>query len=93
MCLECGDTGLLYSAPDGETVYCEECVPGLTKALGILEAHLELDAAWLDRQRGEGAGVEWEQGIYELELQEHERLEGLLREKRHEGEFVEMEGC
>ena len=91
MCLECGDTGILLLAPEGETVFCEECIKGLTKAIRALSAQLEADAAWLDRHQAEGQDCSWERLGYRCSLDEHERLEGLLREKQREGEYVEME--
>jgi hypothetical protein len=89
MCLECGDTGLLCSAPEGETVYCEGCVKGLTMALRWAELRWLADSGWLDRRRAMGKDTSFAEMVVDNERSEYERLEGLLREKQREGELVE----
>ena len=90
MCVECDGRGVLCSAPEGETVYCECCAKGLTKGLRAMEWHLEADAGWLARKEAEGADFEWEKRVFELELAEYERLRGLLRELERQGESAEL---
>lgn len=68
MCLACNDIGLLCSAPEGEIIYCEACVKGLTKALRKLGAQLEVDQAWLARKQAEGLSSEWAEALFGLEL-------------------------
>lgn len=91
MCIVCCNTGLIANGPEGEAIFCEDCVRGLTMALRTLELHMEADAACLDRSKAEGHASRFGQIVFAAELAEHERLQGLLREKQREGEFVEAD--
>ena len=90
MCDLCHDTGFLARDPEGETIYCEDCARGLVKALRALGEHLEMDRDWLARHEAEGVECGWEQGIFALELEEYERLRGLLGELERDGESADL---
>lgn len=86
MCVECDGSGILTHAPDGETVHCEWCIKGLTLALRAMDAHLGPDRDLLARHQAEGHEAGWEALIFSCELEEYERLRGLLLEMQSEDE-------
>lgn len=47
-CVVCSDVGVLGKSPDGEFVYCEECVKGIDYALERVNTLIQI---WKDIQR------------------------------------------
>lgn len=86
MCLECNDIGLIASAPEGETVYCEECVKGLTMAIRALDSQMIADFGWMLRKTRMGLDTQGAQGVLSAEYTERDRLSALLRQKQREAD-------